>query len=67
MNDGNKVYINTPNIEKFNDYLEIYERLVNKNEGIKGCLYLNSNSKNNHFNNCESEIKVEDEEIVSSD
>lgn len=54
MNDGNIVYINTINIEKFNDYLEIYEVITNKNGNIKGCLYLDSNSNNNHFNNCES-------------
>lgn len=60
MNDGNIVYINTINIEKFNDYLEIYEVIVNKNGDIKGCLYLDSNSENNHFNNCESPV-VEEE------
>ncbi len=57
MNDGNTVYINTINIEKFNNYLEIYEVIVNKNgKDIKGCLYLDSNSENNHFNNCEENI-----------
>lgn len=59
MNDGNKVYINTINIKKINDYLEIYEAIVNKNGNVKGCLYLDSNSENNHFNNCES-TKVEE-------
>lgn len=54
MNDGNQVYINTINIEKFNDYLEIYAAIVDKNGDVKGCLYLDSNSENNHFNNCES-------------
>lgn len=52
MNDGNNVYINTINIEKFNDYLSIYERIVNKNGDVKGCLYLDSNSEYNHFDNC---------------
>ena len=52
MNDGNTVYINTVNIEKFNDYLEIYEGIVSKNGNIKGCLYLDSSSENNHFNDC---------------
>ena len=52
MNDGNIVFINTVNIEKFNDYLEIYEGIVSKNGNIKGCLYLDSISENNHFNNC---------------
>ena len=54
MNDGNLVYINTINIEKINNYLNIYEVIASKNENIKGCLYLDSNSDNNHFNNCES-------------
>ena len=53
MNDGNVVYINTINIEKFNNYLEIYEALANKNGDVKGCLYLDSNSDNKHFNVCE--------------
>lgn len=57
MNDGNTVYINTINIEKFNNYLEIYEVLVNKNGNTKGCLYLDSNSENKHFNNCEKELE----------
>ncbi len=61
MNDGNTIYINTINIEKINDYLEIYEAIVNKNGDINGCLYLDSNSENNHFNNCESE-KIEVDE-----
>ena len=54
MNDGNIVYIiNTVNIEKFNDYAEIYEVIANKNGDVKGCLYLDSNSENNHFNKCD--------------
>ncbi len=52
MNDGNIVYINTVNIEKFNDYLDIYEGIVSVNGDVKGCLYLDSSSENNHFNNC---------------
>lgn len=60
MNDGNTVYINTINIEKFNNYLEIYEVIVNKNGLVKGCLYLDSNSENKHFNNCESNPVVEE-------
>lgn len=54
MNDGNLVYVNTINIEKINNYLNIYEVIASKNDNIKGCLYLDSNSDNNHFNNCES-------------
>lgn len=54
MNDGNKVYINTINIEKFNNYLDIYEAIINKNGNVKGCLYLDSAGDNNHFNNCET-------------
>lgn len=56
MNDGNNVYINTINIEKLNSYLNIYEAIVNKNGNITGCLYLDSNSDNNHFNTCESPV-----------
>ena len=52
MNDGNLVYINTINIEKLNSYLSIYEAIVSKNGNITGCLYLDSNSDNNHFNTC---------------
>ncbi len=63
MNDGNKVYVNTVNIEKFNDYLDIYESIVNNKGNVKGCLYLDSKSENNSFNNCES-IK---EEVVDDD
>ena len=63
MNDGNTVYINTINIEKFNNYLEIYEVIMNKNGGeIKGCLYLDSNSDNKHFNNCEESIVTQPED-----
>lgn len=52
MNDGNKVYINTINMEKINNYLSIYEAILNKSDVLKGCLYLDSNSENNHFNTC---------------
>ena len=61
MNDGNVVYINTINIEKINNYLEIYEVIVNKNGNVTGCLYLDSNSDNKHFNNCESNPVVSEE------
>lgn len=57
MNDGNKIYINTTNIEKFNNYIELYEILVNKNGNVKGCLYLDSNRGDKIFNNCENEDK----------
>ena len=43
-------------MEKINNYLEIYELIVNKNGMIKGCLYLDSNSDNKYFNNCEEKI-----------
>lgn len=62
MNDGNIVYINTINIEKFNDYLEMYEYRVNKTGDVKGCLYLDSNSENITFNNCESNPVVEEDD-----
>ena len=61
MNDGNQVYINTINIEKLNSYISIYEAIVSKNGNITGCLYLDSNSDNNHFNNCE---KIVAEEVL---
>lgn len=60
MNDGNQVYINTINIEKLNSYLSIYEAIASKNGDIKGCLYLDSNSDNNHFNTCDNLLKVDD-------
>lgn len=61
MNDGNIVYVDTINIEKFNDYLDMYEVIVNKNGDVNGCLYLDSDSENIHFNNCESNPVVEDD------
>ena len=41
MNDGNKVYINVPNMEKMNKYQSVIGKI-----DIKGTLYLDSNSKN---------------------
>ena len=61
MNDGNKVYINTVNIEKINNYLEIYDLIVNKNGLVKGCLYLDSNSDNKYFNDCEEEKIIDND------
>ena len=63
MNDGNIVYINTINIEKFNNYLELYEVITSKKGDTKGCLYLDSNNDNNHFNNCEEEVVINDGEV----
>ena len=63
MNDGNIVYINTTNIEKINNYLEVYEGIVNKNGDVKGCLYLDSNSDNKHFNLCK---EAKQEEAVNN-
>ena len=57
MNDGNTVYINTINIEKINNYNEIYEAVANKSGEVKGCLYLDSNSENKHFGACD-DVKV---------
>lgn len=57
MIDENKVYINTTNIEKFNNYLDIYEVIVNKNGDKKGCLYLDSNSTSHYFNDCSTPVK----------
>ncbi len=62
MNDGNKVYINTVNMEKINNYLEIYDLVVNKNGLVKGCLYLDSNSDNKYFSDCEEE-KIIDKDV----
>jgi len=61
MNDGNLVYINTINMDKLNEYLNIYEAIVSEKGNVTGCLYLDSNSDNTHFNNCESSI-IEEEE-----
>lgn len=58
MNDGNQVFINTINIEKLNDYLNTYEAIISIKGPVTGCLYLDSNSENNHFNNCE-ELELE--------
>jgi len=60
MNDGNIVYINTINIEKFNSYLDNYEARVNKTGDVKGCLYLDSDSENITFDNCESKDIIEE-------
>ena len=60
MNDGNIVYVNTLNIDKFNNYLDIYEGIINQRGEVKGCLYLDSNSENKHFNLCEEVNKKED-------
>lgn len=46
MTDGNSVYINPVNINRLNNYFEIYDRLP---DGVKGTLYLDSNSDNNMF------------------
>ena len=61
MNDGNIVYINTINMEKYNNYLTYYEGIVNKNGNVKGCLYLDSNSDNISFDDCKELEKVDDE------
>ncbi len=60
MNDGNQVYINTINIEKINNYIDIYEAVRKSTNGeVNGCLYLDSNSKNKHFGSCDDK-KVEE-------
>ena len=41
--------------------------IVNKNGEVKGCLYLDSNSDNNHFNNCESNPVVNEGEVESGE
>ena len=65
MNDGNTVYINTINIEKINNYLSIIEAVLNKSDIKKGCLYLDSISTNNHFDDCKTDMKESD--IVGSE
>jgi len=62
MNDGNIVYVNTINIEKFNNYLEMYEYLANKTGEVKGCLYLDSNSENITFNKCDGNKVIEEDD-----
>ena len=64
MNDGNKVFVNTINMDKFANYLEIYDVIVNKNGNVTGCLYLDSNSENNYFNKCEIETVVSEEDVT---
>ena len=60
MNDGNAVFINTTNMEKINNYLEIYDGITSKKGNVKGCLYLDSNSENIHFNLCDEVKKVDE-------
>ena len=59
MNDGNKVYVNTVNIEKLNKYQTIYATV-----GSGGILYLDSSSKNYIFrtkeDNPDREVKSEE-------
>ncbi len=44
MNDGNTVHMNTINIEKLNNYFDIYEVVIDKFEGKLGVLMLDSNT-----------------------
>lgn len=46
MIDGNSVYINPVNINRLNNYFEVYDRLP---DNVKGTLYFDSNSDNNMF------------------
>lgn len=46
MIDGNSVFINPVNINRLNNYFEVYDRLP---DGVKGTLYFDSNSNNNMF------------------
>lgn len=62
MNDGNIVFINTVNIEKINNYITIYNAVVEKNGNKKGCLYLDSNSDNIQFNDCSGLKEVVEDE-----
>ena len=47
MNDGNHIYINTPNIDNFKSYPEIYSTLGMDN--IKGTLNLDSSIEDSHY------------------
>lgn len=58
MNDGNKVYVNIYNMKKLNNYLDIYDALLKNNSIKKGCLYLDSNSKNYVYSDCIDEVVV---------
>ena len=50
MNDGNIVYINILNIDRLNNYIEIYASISSTADGVKGTLYLDSYlSENNLF------------------
>ena len=55
MNDGNYVYINLANFNNLNKYEEIYATL---DDGVKGVLNLDSNSKGILFQSFESLNKV---------
>ena len=58
MNDGNKVYVNIYNMKKLNNYLDIYDALLKNNSIKKGCLSLDSNSKNYDYSDCIDEVVV---------
>ena len=64
MNDGNKVYINTVNIDKLNKYQTIYASL-----DTGGVLYLDSSSKNYIFKTYAevSEEDINENELQPSD
>lgn len=61
MNDGNIVYINTPNIEKLNKYQTIFASV-----GSGGTLYLDSSSKNYIFDK-DGEKESATEENIDED
>ncbi len=62
MNDKNVVYVNVLNMERLNNYIEIYASISSAVEGKKGILYLDSYlSENNLFTPFENVgDKVED-------
>ncbi len=63
MNDTNIVYVNTLNIERLNNYIEIYASIASAVQNKKGTLYLDSYlSENNLFTPFTEQSSNEDKE-----
>ena len=61
MNDGNSVYINTPNMNKLNKYKEAIASVYDQTPGI---LSLDSNSNNTLFKKYDKIEDIPEEEQV---
>ncbi|MBR1413405.1 MAG: FtsQ-type POTRA domain-containing protein [Bacilli bacterium] len=64
MNDGNSVFINTVNIRKLNNYIEIYKAIA---DGQKGILYLDSYTSENYYFTPYGSIKSKEEVLENGD